>query len=341
MLLLSFVGLNAFFVIWGFLQEMLMTQNYTATATWADGTEVTIVERFPGITFLIFCTRVVAIVVSLIAPLLQKKDGGGAGGAAASAAAARAARTPYELTSVASVANTLSSYFQYAALKYVSFPVQVLAKACKMIPNLIVGLLLGRSFATYQYVLAALVSLGVAVFSFDQHYLTMAHDGGGGGGGGNGDGAASSSATGSAAGHGDGGGDGSADILGISMPKTAVGYAMITMYLLLDALTSNWQSRLFKVHNMDSYQMMLGVNLFSIAMTLGWLLIYSPDELPRCTAFLVRHPLALLHVLALALCNSLGQLFIYYTIGKYGALVFALIMTTESLRTTGISPNSR
>ena len=209
-----------------------MTQNYTLTSSLLDqpaGTEAA-QHRFPSISFLILCNRVLAILVALVALFFRKQDD--TTGSKSSAAAPRR-RVPYELTGVASVANTMSSYFQYAALQYVSFPVQVLAKACKMIPNMVVGVLLGRQFKRYEYVMAVVVPLGVAIFSFDQYYLTTADSSGGG----------SSSSSSSSSSSGGQGADTDGDLFS---SEAALGYAMIAVYLLFDALTSNWQGHLFR-----------------------------------------------------------------------------------------------
>ena len=48
-------------------------------------------------------------------------------------------RTPLYKYSFPSMSNVMSSWFQYEALKFVSFPTQVLAKACKVIPVMIMG----------------------------------------------------------------------------------------------------------------------------------------------------------------------------------------------------------
>ena len=88
---------------------------------------------------------------------------------------------------------------------------------------------------------------------------------------------------------------------------------------------------------MNSYQMMLGVNFFSAILTVLWLVVQNPQELARSMSFLIDCPEAQLHVFVLAVCNAFGQLFIYYTISKYGALVFTMIMTTRQVFSIGVS----
>ncbi len=46
-------------------------------------------------------------------------------------------------------------------------------------------------------------------------------------------------------------------------------------------------------------------------------------------AFLLSHPKSLLDVLTFCLCGALGQLFIFLTINKFGALTLTLVTTTR------------
>jgi len=52
--------------------------------------------------------------------------------------------------SFTSMSNIMSSWFQYEALKYVSFPTQVLAKASKVIPVMLMGKVVQKQ--TYESV---------------------------------------------------------------------------------------------------------------------------------------------------------------------------------------------
>ncbi|KAF6199575.1 hypothetical protein GE061_007601 [Apolygus lucorum] len=59
----------------------------------------------------------------------------------------------------------MSSWCQYEALKYISFPSQVLAKACKIIPVMIMGKVVSKQkYEYYDYITAALISVGMTFF---------------------------------------------------------------------------------------------------------------------------------------------------------------------------------
>ena len=52
------------------------------------------------------------------------------------------------------------------ALRYVSYPTQVLGKSCKMVPVMIGGLVLGgRTFTAAQYAQVFFITLGVTIFN--------------------------------------------------------------------------------------------------------------------------------------------------------------------------------
>merc|ERR1719215_1010906 len=81
--------------------------------------------------------------------------------------------------------------------------------------------------------------------------------------------------------------------------------------------------------------MMGGINLFSASFTLMSLIISG--ELWYSLGFASAHPTALLHICILSLCGACGQLLIFYTIKKFGPLVFTIIMTTRQLIATILS----
>merc|ERR1712224_838974 len=100
-------------------------------------------------------------------------------------------------------------------------------------------------------------------------------------------------------------------------------------YLCFDSFTSQYQQLLYKRHKMTPYQMMLGVNTFSASFTFISLLIN--DELFPSMFFMMRHSQCMLHVLLLSMAGATGQMFIFYTIKRFGPLVFTIIMTVRQL----------
>ncbi|XP_059354138.1 adenosine 3'-phospho 5'-phosphosulfate transporter 1 [Carassius carassius] len=184
-LLFCAVGLQASYLTWGVLQERVMTRSYGAGEAEGSG------ERFRDSQFLVFMNRILALTVSGLWCVLLKQPRHGA---------------PMYKYSFASLSNILSSWCQYEALKYISFPTQVLAKASKVIPVMLMGKIVShKSYEYWEYFTAVLISLGVSMFllssSTDKHPSTV---------------------------------------------TTFSGVVILGGYIVFDSFTSNWQDNLFK-----------------------------------------------------------------------------------------------
>ena len=106
--------------------------------------------------------------------------------------------------------------------------VQVLAKASKVIPVMLMGRLVSRrSYSWGEYGTAGLTSLGLFLF-----LLTSGGTAG-----------------------------------GATRVTTLSGTIILAGYLAFDSFTSNWQGELFRTYRMSSIEMMAGVNFFSVLLT--------------------------------------------------------------------------
>merc|ERR1719248_524780 len=81
--------------------------------------------------------------------------------------------------------------------------------------------------------------------------------------------------------------------------------------------------------------MMFGVNFFSLAFTACNLL--GTGDMGRSLAFLALNPDCLTNVFTLSITNATGQLFIFYTIKKFGPIVFTIMMTTRQMLSLTVS----
>ena len=165
LLVYCFFGLQFSYLTWGYLQEKIITQEYVN-----DAGEKT---YFQDSQFLVFVNRILAFLMSGLYLLIKRQP--------------RHA-TPLYKYAFCSLSNIMSSWCQYEALKYVSFPTQVraivmllcnhnlldiiylnisqvLAKASKIIPVMIMGKIVSRnSYEYYEYVTAVLISIGMTLF---------------------------------------------------------------------------------------------------------------------------------------------------------------------------------
>ena len=68
----------------------------------------------------------------------------------------------------------LSSWCQYEALRYVSFPATTLFKSFKLAPVMLMGKILGnKTYPQYDYVIALMIGVGIAMFMTSTDDLTF------------------------------------------------------------------------------------------------------------------------------------------------------------------------
>jgi solute carrier family 35 (adenosine 3'-phospho 5'-phosphosulfate transporter), member B2 len=114
------------------------------------------------------------------------------------------------------------------------------------------------------------------------------------------------------------------------------GVLLLILYLLFDSFTSQWQSRMFRRHrNLSLIELMLVTSAFSTA--LSFVTLMHTKELYPAISFINSHPEIQIHFFAYSLCSTIGQVFIFYTIKNFGAVIFALIMTARILTSIAIS----
>lgn len=106
---------------------------------------------------------------------------------------------------------------------------------------------------------------------------------------------------------------------------TITGLFLLCLYMVFDSFTSNWQSEIFKSYGITSLQMMAGVNLFSTMFTSASLFVQG--GFAEGLQFSSEHPKFLVDCVILSVSSAIGQLFIFFTISKFGAVVFTIIMT--------------
>ncbi|KAF7269703.1 hypothetical protein GWI33_017224 [Rhynchophorus ferrugineus] len=205
LLLFYFFGLQVSYLSWGVLQEKVMTQKYES-GSGEPG-------YFKDSQFLVFVNRILAFIMSAIVLFCTRQP---------------RHRCPLYKYVFCSFSNIMSSWCQYEALKYVSFPHQVLAKASKTIPVMIMGKVISKTkYEFYEYLTAVILSVGMLLFMLDT------------------------------------GNDRST-----STVTTFSGVILLCSYIAFDSFTSNWQGKLFNTYEMKPVQMMCFVNFFSCIFTL-------------------------------------------------------------------------
>jgi adenosine 3'-phospho 5'-phosphosulfate transporter B2 len=127
-------------VLYGLLQERIMTQPYGEEQLY-----------FKNSAYLVLNNRVIAIFIAII--MINYKG------------ESIQNQAPIPKCAAVSVSNTIATFCQYEALKYVSFPTQTLGKCGKMIPVMILGLLLsGKKYGSKDFLSAIVVTIGCVLF---------------------------------------------------------------------------------------------------------------------------------------------------------------------------------
>lgn len=276
--LFCFTGLQVSYLTWGYMQELIMTTEFQPTTAAPDG-------KFPSAAFCVFSNRFLAIIVAIIAVRIRH------GAVLENNTAPLIAFAPCALS------NTMSSWSQYASLRYVSFPVQTVFKSSKIIPVMMMGKVLkGTIYPCSQYAEAFLITVGVAIFSV----FSKSSDS-----------------------------DATTEIVGLLFMCVYICSDCFTSQWQDKVYVKYGRA------NVDPYQMMLGVNSSAILMTTSGL-IFSGD-IPKIVEFFQTNPSVLSYNIITAITSASGQLFIYTTIKEFGPIVFTVIMTTRQMLSICIS----
>lgn len=273
-----FCGLQTSYLTWGIMQELIMTTEFEPTEGAPDG-------RFPSAAFCVFSNRFLAVIVAIIAVRIKH------GAVLANNVAPLLAFTP------AAISNTISSWSNYAALRYVSFPVQTIFKSSKMIAVMMMGKVLkGTTYPYSQYVEALVITLGVALFSLAMKSPKEETE---------------------------------TQLLGLMFLMLYISFDSFTSQW-QDKVYTKYGRK-----NVDPYQMMLGVNMSAIVFTTAGLIVSG--DFPVVWEFLLANPVVLQYNIITAITSASGQLCIFYTIREFGPVVFTLIMIIRQMLSICIS----
>jgi len=187
-----------------------------------------------------------------------------------------------------------STFFSVRSLRYVIFPVQVLAKSCKPIPVMLMGAVLGKKYALKKYVNVLIITVGVALFM------------------GGGAGAAKKA-------------EADADK---SMDMMLVGCLMLFISLSFDGATGAYEDKIMANDHVGPFELMFNIQLGkAILAFLGLVFLNEIDYFFQMCA--ETGPV----LLVLGLTGAAGQVFIFITISWFGALMCSLIGLARKITT--------
>jgi len=265
-------------------------------------------ERFKSTFFMMVAERGVNALVALVFILIF----GGSG-----------LKVPIGAISVSGATQMLAMASSNEALRYVSYPTQVLGKSCKMVPVMLFGILIGGKFSEYglsDYLQVIVVTVGVVVFNFGAPVK-----------------------------HGKGG-----------QADSAYGLSLIAFSLALDGATGGIQDRVKKSvkelntpkptgkdakpsdgkpagkgPSLSPFESMLYTNLSGAVVAL--IFCFATDQVASGPAFCQKSEEFVKALAAFSLCSAMGQCFIYYTIAEFSPLLLATVTTTRKIFSTLVS----
>merc|ERR1719181_2461803 len=177
-----------------------------------------------------------------------------------------------------------STFFSVRSLRYVIFPVQVLAKRCKPIPVMIMGAFLGKHYPLKKYLNVCVIVIGIALYMLGGDAVKADADSGKG---------------------------------GVTM---AVGCVMLALSLSFDGATGAYEDKIMQKDHVGPFELMFNIQLGKAILAFLALVIF--DEVGYFFV-MVRETGPVL--LALGLTGAMGQVFIFVTIARFGALTCSLI----------------
>jgi UDP-galactose transporter B1 len=186
------------------------------------------------------------------------------------------------------------------ALRYVSYPTQVLGKSCKMVPVMAGGIVLGgKTYKMTEYIQVALITLGVCIFNFGGKKKS-------------------------------GGGD--------SMYGLVLIAFSLVMDAVTGGLQDSVKAETIKL-NPDKakpkptmHESMFWTN--ASGCIVAALLALVTGHLTEGIAFCIKFPEVLTAVLVYSISSAVGQNFIYYTITVFNPLVLTTVTTTRKIFST-------
>lgn len=188
-----------------------------------------------------------------------------------------------------------STFCSVRSLRYVIFPIQVLAKSCKPVPVMIMGALMGKKYPLRKYLNVCLIVFGVGLFM-------------GGGSSQKKQAAATDDES--------------------SSSMQVFGIILLFISLCFDGGTGAYEDKLMAVHHVGPFDLMYNIQLGKTIIAGVALLVLN-----QVHVFMQMCQDMGFVLVALGLTGAMGQVFIFVTIAKFGALTCSIIGLSRKVTT--------
>ncbi|KAM3706666.1 hypothetical protein ACB098_03G166700 [Castanea mollissima] len=247
-------------------------------------------KRFEHLSFLNLAQNVVCLIWSFI--MIKLWSSGSNGGA------------PWWKYWSAGITNTIGPAMGIEALKYISYPAQVLEKSSKMIPVMLMGALVyGIRYTVPEYLCTFLVAGGVSTFCplKGKHVISFywwSID--------------------------------SKTIGKLAQSNAPLGYLLYFLNLTFDGFTNATQDSITtRYPKTSAWDIMLGMNLWGTIYNMIYMFGWPHASGFEAVQFCKQHPEAAWDIFLYCLCGAVGQNFIFLTISRFGSLADTTITTTR------------
>jgi UDP-galactose transporter B1 len=190
--------------------------------------------------------------------------------------------------------------------RYVIYPIQVLAKSCKPVPVMLMGAAMGKVYPARKYANVVMIVLGVALFMGAGTDKKNSH---------------ASASDGDDA-------DSDSDNESNGSPSQIIGIVLLFVSLCFDGGTGAYEDKLMSVHSVQPFDLMYNIQLGKTILAFIGLLVLNQlhifIQMVQEMGFLL---------VALGLSGALGQVFIFVTIAKFGALTCSIIGLARKVTT--------
>lgn len=184
------------------------------------------------------------------------------------------------------------------ALKFVAYPMQVIAKSSKPISVMMVGLFICKRYTIQRYFFVLLIVIGVVMFklfeSKEGKRVKVNDD---------------------------------SAWFDAANKEQIIGMALLVLSLFMDGVLGAIQDRMRALYSPTSRQMMLSMSFFGFVFST--FLALGKGELVAVYEFAQQHPNVIWHLFTLGIAAACGQFFIFAMVSSFGSLACSVTTTVR------------
>lgn len=188
--------------------------------------------------------------------------------------------------------------YSNTALSYVTYPVQIIVKSCKLVPVMLMRVVInGARYSTREYFNVALMVIGIVLFQFYRQVDVSSEDGG--------------------------------------MRSGLVGVCLLLLAMVFEGYTGPKQERMVAVHKPPIAMMMFMMNYMAVFILTVQLKVAGTFNatIDQMIKLFTTSPDVALTLSAALLLSAVGQICILITVYRFDSLTMVTITTTRKLFT--------